>query len=428
MIGILCYNCRIVSDSEVVKKGKLAKAASRQLAVTSTKVKNYALERMAEALDKNAKIILDANSLDLEAGEKKELSRALLDRLSLDGKRISGMIEGIQVIKSLPDPVGEIISEWQRPNGLKIKKVRVPLGVIGIIYEARPNVTVDSAALCLKAGNAVILRGGSDVIQTNIEITKVIQDAAYNAGLPENSIQLIADTRRETAEELMRARDYVDVLIPRGGRSLIQAVVENSTIPVIETGEGNCHAYVERTADLKMAADIVFNAKCSRPSVCNAIENLLVDDAIAAEFLPLVKQRLDEGHVQLRGSERVRKILPGIKLATEEDWRTEFLALILAVNTVAGVDDAINHINKYGTKHSETIITRDKNAAQKFQAEIDAAVVYVNASTRFTDGFEFGFGAEIGISTQKLHARGPMGLNELTSYKYLVDGSGQIRV
>jgi glutamate-5-semialdehyde dehydrogenase len=413
--------------SEVADKGRLAKEAAQKLGLTSAKVKNYALEKMAAALDKNAATILAANAVDLEAGEKKELSRALLDRLALDGQRIQGMIEGLKVVKSLPDPIGEVLAEWERPNGLKIKKVRVPLGVIGIIYEARPNVTVDSAALCVKAGNAVILRGGSDALQSNIEITRIIAEAAYNAGLPANSIQLIADTRRETAAELMAAREFVDVLIPRGGRGLIQTVVQKSTIPVIETGEGNCHAYVEKTADLKMAAEIVFNAKCSRPSVCNAIENLLVDEAIASRFLPLVKKRLDEAHVELRGDAKTRALLPGIKQATEEDWKNEFLALILAVKVVAGVDDAIYHINKYGTKHSETIVTKDEQAAKKFTGEVDAAAVYVNASTRFTDGFEFGFGAEIGISTQKLHARGPLGLPELTSYKYVIHGSGQVR-
>jgi glutamate-5-semialdehyde dehydrogenase len=412
---------------EVAEKGRLAKEASQKLALTTTKIKNYALERMAEALDKNASAILAANAIDLEAGEKKELSRTLLDRLSLDGKRIKDMIAGLNAVRSLPDPIGEVLAEWKRPNGLKIKKVRVPLGVIGIIYEARPNVTVDSAALCVKAGNAVILRGGSDAIQSNIEITKFISEAGYNAGLPANSIQLISDTRRETAEELMAAREFVDVLIPRGGKSLIQTVVEKSTIPVIETGEGNCHAYVEKTADLKMAADIVFNAKCSRPSVCNAIETLLVDAAIAVDFLPIIKQRLDAAHVELRGDAKVLSILPGIKLATEEDWATEYLSLIMAVKVVAGIDEAIYHINKYGTKHSEAIITKDAKLAQKFTDQVDAAAVYVNASTRFTDGFEFGFGAEIGISTQKLHARGPMGLPELTSYKYIVHGNGQVR-
>ena len=407
---------------------KQAKAAAQQLATASTKLKNHALERMAAALDQNAPTILAANSLDLEAGEKKELSRTLLDRLSLDGKRIRAMVEGIEVIRSLGDPIGEILAEWKRPNGLKIKKIRVPLGVIGIIYEARPNVTVDSAALCLKSGNAVILRGGSDAINSNIEIARVIREAIASAGLPADCVQLIEDTSRETAEELMRAREFVDVLIPRGGKSLIQSVIKNSTIPVIETGEGNCHAYVEKTADLNMAVEIIYNAKVSRPSVCNAIETLLIDrDVVAKLALPLFK-RLRAAHVELRGDEEIRKIDPSVKPTTEEDWKTEFLALILAVKVVAGVDDAIYHINKYGTKHSETIITKDKKAAQKFQAEIDAAAVYVNASTRFTDGFEFGFGAEIGISTQKLHARGPMGLAELTSYKYLIEGSGQVRI
>ncbi len=416
-----------MNTSEVAQKGKQAREAEQKLAIASSKVKNAALERMAEALDKNAKVIIDANSLDLEAGDKKGLSRALLDRLSLDGKRIKGMIEGLKVVKGLPDPIGEVLSESKRPNGLKIKKVRVPLGVIGIIYEARPNVTVDSVALCLKAGNAVILRGGSDAINSNIQIARLISEAAYAAGIPKGSIQLIEDTRRETAEELMAAREYVDILIPRGGRGLIQTVVQKAKVPTIETGEGNCHAYVEKTADLKMATEIVYNAKVSRPSVCNAIETLLVDDAIAAEFLPMVKKRLDEAHVELRGCAKTVKILSGIKAATEQDWSTEFLALILGIKLVPGVDAAIEHINRYGTKHSETIMTKDKKAAKKFQDEVDAAAIYVNASTRFTDGFEFGFGAEIGISTQKLHARGPMGLSELTSYKYLVEGSGQVR-
>jgi glutamate-5-semialdehyde dehydrogenase len=416
-----------MTESEVSQKGRQAREAAQKLALAATKVKNYALERMAAAPEKNAPTILQANALDLEAGEKKELSRSLLDRLSLDGKRIRGMIEGLYAVKALPDPVGEVLAAWKRPNGLKIQKVRVPLGVIGIIYEARPNVTVDSAALCLKSGNAVILRGGSDAIRSNLEITRVIAEAAFAAGLPQDSIQLIEDTRRETAEELMQAREYIDVLIPRGGKNLIQSVVQNATIPVIETGEGNCHAFVEKSADLKMAVEIVYNAKVSRPSVCNAIETLLVDEAIAAEFLPALKKRLDPARVELRGDEKAQRILPGAKSATEEDWKTEFLALILAVKVVSGVDEAIAHINKYGTKHSETIITRDKKAAKKFQDEVDAAAVYINASTRFTDGFEFGFGAEIGISTQKLHARGPMGLSELTSYKYLIEGRGQVR-
>ncbi len=420
----LCYNNPMLL--EVI--GKKAKNASRKLAVTPEKIKNYALEKIADALMTNADYILQANSLDLEAGTKKDLSKALLDRLSLDGKRVKAMADGLTMVKGLPDPIGEVLGEWRRPNGLRIKKVRVPLGVIGIIYEARPNVTVDSAALCVKAGNAVILRGGSDAIKTNVELTRIITAAAYEAGIPEGAIQLIEDTDRSSAEELMRAREYVDVLIPRGGKNLIQTVVSTSTVPVIETGEGNCHAYVEKSADLKMAAEIVYNAKVSRPSVCNAIETLLVDEAIAEVFLPPIKERLAAAGVELRGCPKSRRIIPEIKAATEEDWRTEFLGLVLAVKVVAGVDEAIAHINKYGTKHSETIVTKDKGAMKKFGAEVDAAAVYTNASTRFTDGFEFGFGAEIGISTQKLHARGPMGLPELTSYKYIIEGSGQIRV
>jgi len=413
--------------SEVIGKAKAAKEASLELGIISTKIKDQALYAMAEALDKNAKAVIDANSVDLEAGQKKGLSKTILDRLALDGKRIKGMVEGLKVVKQLPDPVGEVISEWRRPNGLKIKKVRVPLGVIGIIYEARPNVTVDSAALCLKSGNSVILRGGSSAIQSNIEIVKIISEAAYNAGLPQGCIQLIESTDRSSAEELMGLREYLDILIPRGGRNLIQTVVQKAKVPTIETGEGNCHTYVEKSADLKMAADIVLNAKCQRPSVCNAIETLLVDEAIAGKFLPLVKKRLDKAQVELRGCPKTRKILPGIKSAAEDDWGTEYLSLILAVKVVSGVDEAIEHINRYGTKHSETIITKDKQAAKRFQDRIDAAALYVNASTRFTDGGEFGFGAEIGISTQKLHARGPMGLPELTSYKYKIEGTGQIR-
>src|SRR3989339_163174 len=417
----------MMTTSEVTQKGQLAKQAAQKLAITSTRVKNDALTRMADALDKNAKAIITANSIDLEAGEKKGLSKALLDRLSLDGKRINGMIEGLNTVKALSDPIGEVLSTTKRPNGLRIKKIRVPLGVIGIIYEARPNVTVDSAALCLKSGNACILRGGSDAIQSNIAIAKTISEAADQAGLPKNSIQLIEDTNRETAEELMKAREYVDILIPRGGRGLIQTVVQKSQVPTIETGEGNCHAYVEKSADLNKAIEIIINAKCQRPSVCNAIETVLIDHEVVAKLaLPLFK-RLKEAGVEIRGDSEIKKIDDSIKLATEEDWKTEFLSLTLAVKVVAGVDEAIAHINKYGTHHSETILTKDKKAAAKFQAEIDSAAVYVNASTRFTDGFEFGFGAEIGISTQKLHARGPMGLPELTSYKYIVHGSGQIR-
>lgn len=416
-----------MSNSEVLSKAKRAKAAAIKMGTLHTEVKNAALDAMAKALEKNAAEIIAANKIDLEAGEKKNMSQALLDRLALDGKRIKGMVEGLQVVKKLPDPVGLVISEWKRPNGLKIKKVRVPLGVIGIIYESRPNVTVDAAALCLKAGNCTVLRGGSDAINSNKALVKIISEAAYGVGIPEGAIELIEDTDRNAVKELLSLREYLDVVIPRGGKGLIQTVVTTSAIPAIETGEGNCHAYIEKTADLKISADIIINAKCSRPSVCNAIESLLVDEAIADKLLPDVLQKLQDNGVEICGDEKTCTFYPGTKKASEKDWGTEFLALILAVKVVKNIDEAIAHINKYGTKHSETIITKDKKAAEKFKNNIDAAAVYVNASTRFTDGFEFGFGAEIGISTQKLHARGPMGLPELTSYKYEIEGSGQIR-
>lgn len=417
-----------MNNPEILDKVKSAKQAAMQLANIPASVKNKALEEMASALLANKAKIIEENKKDIEAGESKNLSVALLDRLTLTEKRIQNMSDRLLIVRKLPDPVNEIITEWKRPNGLKIKKIRVPLGVIGIIYEARPNVTVDSVALCLKSGNATVLRGGSDAINSNIILTKIISEAAYKAGIPEGSIQLIESTDRNTAIELMKMREYVDVLIPRGGSGLIKSVVENSKIPTIETGEGNCHAYVEKSADLKMAEDIVYNAKCSRPSVCNAIETLLVDEEIAGKFLPKAIKRLMDCGVELRGDEKTRKIDSTLKAATEEDWKTEYLSLVLAIKIVSGVDEAIAHINKYNTKHSETIITKDKSAADKFCSQIDAAALYVNASTRFTDGYEFGFGAEIGISTQKLHARGPMGLKELTSYKYLIEGKGQVRV
>jgi len=413
--------------NEVVEKAKAAKFVSGKLATTSTKIKNLALDKIGESLKKQENEIIEANKLDLEAGERKGLSQGLLDRLKLDSKRIKEMIDGLQIVKALPDPIGEVLGEWKRPNGLKIKKVRVPLGVVGIIYEARPNVTIDSAALCIKSGNAVVLRGGSDAINSNKILTKIMREAAYLAGIPDGSIQLIEDTSRMAAEDMMGLREYIDVLIPRGGKSLIQTVVSKSRIPTIETGEGNCHAYVEKSADLKMASEIVFNSKVSRPSVCNAIESLLVDEAIAAKFLPMIFKRLKEAGVEIRGDEAARNIDNSIKAATTEDFETEFLALIIAIKVVKNVEEAVEHINQFSTKHSETIITKDKKAMQYFTDNIDSAAVYVNASTRFTDGGEFGFGAEIGISTQKLHARGPMGLPELTSYKYIVNGNGQIR-
>jgi len=413
--------------SEVIEKARMAKEASYKLANLSADIKNKALDEMAKAISSSEKDILNENNLDLEIAYKKNFGKALMDRLALDGKRINDIIEGLRIVRNLHDPIGRVIAKWSRPNGLKIAKVRVPLGVIGIVYEARPNVTVDSAALCLKAGNAVVLRGGTDAINSNIILAKLISEAAYKAGVPGGAINLIENTERESVTEMLKLNHFIDVIIPRGGAGLIKHTMENSTIPVIQTGEGNCHAYVEKTANLKKAVEIIYNAKVSRPSVCNAIETLLVDEAIAKDFLPMAFKRLKEAHVELRGDEKARAIDPSIRSATEEDWKTEYLALILAVKVVSGVDEAIKHINTYGTRHSEAIMTRDKAAAKKFTDEVDAAAVYVNASTRFTDGGEFGFGAEIGISNQKLHARGPMGLIELTSYKYIVIGSGQIR-
>lgn len=414
-------------NKELDTKCSRARNASLKLAVAGTAVKNAALKAMAAALNKNRGVIIAENKKDIDAGTKKGLSTALIDRLTLTDKRIDSMIEGVLQIAELPDPVGEVIEEFSRPNGLKIKKVRVPLGTIAIIYESRPNVTVDAAALCLKAGNTVVLRGGSDAINSNLCISGIISSAAYSAGIPEGSIEFIETTDREAVVELMSKRRYIDCIIPRGGAGLIEMVVENSRIPVIETGVGNCHAYVEASADQKMAVDIVVNAKTQRPSVCNAIETLLVDEKIAQEFLPAVIKELKVRGVEIRGDEKAKKIVPDIKAAAEDDWYAEYLDLVIAVKIVSGADEAIDHITKYGSHHSETIITKDKEKAKQFTSRVDSAAVYVNASTRFTDGFEFGLGAEIGISTQKMHARGPMGLREITSYKYVIEGTGQIR-
>lgn len=414
-------------NNEMETKAKKAAFAAQGLSIIGADIKNAALNTMAVALDNSRDKILKGNKKDVDAAVKKGLSQALIDRLTLNDKRIDSMIEGLKTVIGLADPVGEIIEEFSRPNGLKIKKIRVPIGVIGIIYEARPNVTVDAAGLCLKAGNAVILRGGSDAINSNTVIAEVISKAAYSAGIPEGAIEFIENTSRESVSELLSQREYIDCIIPRGGAGLINMVIQNSKIPVIETGVGNCHAYVESGADLKIAEDIVFNAKVQRPSVCNAIETLLVDEKIAKQFLPSVLKRLKDAGVEIRGDEKAKAIDPSIKEAVEDDWYAEYLDLIIAVKIVPGVDEAIKHINKYGSKHSETIITKDMEKAKRFTSEIDAAVLYVNASTRFTDGFEFGFGAEIGISTQKLHARGPMGLREITTHKYVIEGNGQIR-
>lgn len=407
--------------------GARAKAAERSLQTATAETKNQALLKIADALRENCAYILSENEKDLEAGRKNGMAPSLLDRLALSEARVVGMAKGVADVAKLPDPVGAVLSETTRPNGLKIQKVAVPLGVIAVIFEARPNVTSDAAALCLKSGNAVILRGGKEAICSNTAITKVMRDALRETELPEDCVQLVEDTSRESSTALMRLNGYVDVLIPRGGAGLIRSVVENATVPVIETGVGNCHIYIDKDADVQMAVDITYNAKTSRVSVCNAAESLLVHKDIAEKVLPPLKAKLDEKNVELRGDEATRAILPGIKAATEEDYATEYLDYILSVHIVNSLEEAIDHIYRYSTGHSECIITENKAAAEKFLAEVDSAAVYHNASTRFTDGGEFGFGAEIGISTQKLHARGPLGLPQLTSVKYKIYGNGQRR-
>ena len=406
--------------------GAAAKQAARKLAVAGNQ-KDTALEAIAAALEAHTEEILAANREDLFAAEQNGMSRSLMDRLALNEKRIAGMADGVRQVKAQPDPVGQVLEGGVRPTGLRIEKVAVPLGVIGIIYEARPNVTADAAALCLKAGNAVILRGGKEAFRSNQAIAEVMRDAVEAAGLPRDSIQLVQDTSRASSIEMMGLTGYLDVLIPRGGAGLIRAVVENSHVPVIETGVGNCHVYVDDAADLEMAADIIFNAKTSRPSVCNAIETVLIHQAIAGEFLPKMKAKLDEKQVEIRGCEKTREILPDCVPACEEDWATEYLDYILAVKVVDSLDEAMAHIASYSSGHSECIVTENYRNAERFLSEVDAAAVYVNASTRFTDGGEFGLGAEIGISTQKLHARGPMGIRQLTSQKFVIRGNGQIR-
>ncbi|MDI6710242.1 MAG: glutamate-5-semialdehyde dehydrogenase [Bacillota bacterium] len=411
----------------VVAKAARCREAARRLAYLPTDVKDRALLAMAAALEDQTPAILEANALDMEAGRAKGLTQALLDRLLLNEARIRDMAEGLRAVAALPDPVGEVTGMWTRPNGLQVGRVRVPLGVVGMIYEARPNVTVDAAGLCLKAGNACLLRGGSEAINSNRAIAGVIARAAVAAGVPEGAIELVEVTDRAAVNIMLRLNEYLDVLIPRGGAGLIQAVVQNATVPVIETGVGNCHVFVDREADLAMAERIVVNAKCQRPGVCNAMETLLVDEPVAAAFLPGLLQRLRDSGVEVRGCPRTRELVPWVTAATEEDWATEFLDLILAVRVVDGLDQAMDHIYRYGTKHSEAIVTENYTRARRFLQEVDAAAVYVNASTRFTDGYQFGFGAEIGISTQKLHARGPMGLKELTTVKYIIYGNGQVR-
>jgi glutamate-5-semialdehyde dehydrogenase len=412
---------------EVLTKGKRAKAAAARLGIMTRAEKDAILLAMADALEAGSARILKANARDVAEARKRATSAAPIDRLMLNEKRVAEMADGLRVVAALTDPVGEVIGGWRLPNGLEISKVRVPLGVVGIIYESRPNVTVDAAGLCLKAGNAVILRGGSDAINSNIELVRILTEAGARVGLPEGSIEIIETTDREAAAQLIRLTEYVDVLIPRGGGGLIRRVKEESTVPVIETGEGNCHVYVDASADLDWAEAITANAKCQRPGVCNAAETLLVHRQVAADFLPRIGEKLIALGVELRGCDETRRYLPQAKPATEEDWATEFLALILAIKVVGSVEEAIAHVNRYGTMHSEAIITRDLENARRFTHEVDAAAVYVNASTRFTDGGQFGMGAEIGISTQKLHARGPMGLPELTSYKYIITGEGHVR-
>ena len=407
--------------------GANAKKASVFLRTAGSK-KDEALLAIARALRENSEEIIKANEIDIENGKKAGLTESLLDRLRLSEERICGMADGVEQVAKLPDPIGAVLEGRTLKNGLAIEKVRVPMGVIGIIFEARPNVTSDAAALCLKAGSAVILRGGKEAINSNLAISEIMRNAVESVGFPRDCIALVKDTSRQSATELMQLSEYLDVLIPRGGAGLIRSVVENAKVSVIETGVGNCHIYVDESADVEMAASIIFNAKTSRPSVCNAIETILVHKNIAQKALPEIKKMLDTKNVELRGCEETRKILgDSVIPATEEDYAREFLDYILAVKVVDSLDDAIEHIAKYSTGHSESIITSDYNNANKFTACVDSAAVYVNASTRFTDGGEFGLGAEIGISTQKLHARGPMGLNELTSCKFIIRGNGQVR-
>lgn len=408
----------------LMEKCLAAKTAFPIIATSKGELRNKAISLMADYLIRDTALILDANAKDLENAKAAGIRPTLIDRLVLTEARINGIAASLRKVAALPDPLGggEV---WDRPNGMRIKKVRVPIGLIAIIYEARPNVTADAAALCIKSGNTCVLRGGKEAVLSAIAIVNSVRGALKAAGLPEDCVQVVEDTTRESSNRLMTLNGVVDLLIPRGGRSLIRAVVDNATVPVIETGAGNCHVYVEKHADINMALELVYNSKTSRPSVCNATETLLVDQAIAAEFLPAIKKRMPE--VELRGCEKSLQILPDITPATEEDFYTEYNDYIMAVKVVEDIEEAISHINKHNTKHSELIVTDSVAAADRFTAAIDAAAVYVNVSTRFTDGEEFGFGAEIGISTQKFHARGPMGPEALTTFKYLINGNGQIR-
>ena len=408
--------------------GERAQRAARQMGQSKETAKNAALLKMADALEQQADAIMRANEDDIDNARRKGISASMIDRLTLTRERIGQMADGVRAVVALSDPIGRVLGMWERPNGLRIGKQRVPLGVIAIIYESRPNVTVDAAVLCLKAGNAVVLRGGSEAIRSNTALVKVLRAAAAISGLPEDAVQIVEDTSHETAQALMKANGLIDVLIPRGGEKLIRTVVEHATVPVIETGTGVCHVYVDARSDLAMADKIIFNAKVSRPSTCNAAETLLVHQSVAEAFLPRALSHLQtQGHVEIRGCERTRAIVSGIAEASEADWSTEYNDYILSVKVVEDIEEAYEHIARYGTKHSEAIVTDDYATAQDFLQRVDAAAVYVNASTRFTDGFEFGLGAEIGISNQKLHARGPMGLEELTTVKYIIYGNGQVR-
>lgn len=414
-------------EEMIVGMGQAARRAARVLATSSTAAKNTTLRTAAARLRQQQPFLLEANRQDVEAGKKAGLSPAMLDRLTLTPARIDTMAEGLEIVADLPDPVGETIAMWRRPNGLEIGQVRVPLGVVGVIYEARPNVTADAAGLCLKAGNAVILKGGSEALHTNCAIVDVLAAAVAEAGLSAEAIQLVRSTDRQTVALLLQQDRAIDVIIPRGGEELIRAVTEKSTIPVIQHFSGVCHTYVDAEVDLAMAERICFNAKVQRPWVCNAMENLLVHEKAAADFLPPMVDALEKAGVEVRGCERTRAIVPHVKAATSADWSTEYLDLILSVKVVDSVDEAITFINTYGSGLADAIVTEDYSHARRFLREIDSATVYVNASTRFTDGYEFGFGAEVGISTNRLHARGPMGLRELTTYKYVIYGSGQVR-
>ena len=411
----------------IVDMGKRAKAASVELAKISSETKNKALTAMADALEKKTEEILQANRMDVESSKANGVKAALLDRLLLNKSRIANMAKGLREVAELPDPVGQIVKTWTRPNGLIIGQLRVPLGVVGIIYESRPDVTSDASGICIKSGNAIILRGGSDAIRSNVTIGNILEETASTSGLPSGTIQVVDTTDRRAAVELMMMREYVDVLIPRGGADLIKSVVENAKVPVIETGIGNCHIYVEEDADLERAILIILNAKCQRPGTCNATEKLLINQKIARGFLPKIVESLREAGVEVRGCERTREIVPGIKAAEEKDWYEEYLDLIIGVKVVDDLDEAIRHINKYGSKHTDAILTKDFSKALRFIKEVDSAAVNWNASTRFTDGNQYGLGAEIGISTQKIHARGPMSVEHLTTIKYFVLGRGQIR-